>query len=386
MKVVKVNAKGATRLRAGHLWVYSSDLVSVGEAHGGDIVEVQDERGKRLGSALYSDRSQIALRWVAGPRQDVTREFWRERLLKAAAYRERVVEDTNAYRLVFADSDLLSSLIVDRYDDCFVIQTLSQGMEQLKSLWVDLLVEQFSPRAVIERNETKVRTLEGLPMRKGVLYGELPQELCVSMNGLKFQVNLLEGQKTGAFLDQRENYRAAAHYAKGRALDCFSFAGGFALHLARHCESVLALDISPDALGQARRNAEVNSLANVALVEANVFDYLHELNKKRERFDVIVLDPPAFAKSRAAIESAVRGYKEINLRALRLLQPGGILVTCSCSYHLNEEMLLNVLVAAAADAGRQVRIIERRTQARDHPILLSMPETCYLKCVIVQVL
>ncbi len=373
-------------MQSGHLWVYAADLVDAGGAQGGEVVAVTDTRGRRLGWALYSDRSQIALRWIAEPDLEITRAFWRERLLRAAAFRQRMIGDAEAYRLVFAESDLLPSLIIDRYGDCFVLQTLSQGMEALKPLWVDLLVELFAPRAIVERNDAKVRALEGLPLAKGVLYGTLPERLEVALGDGRFQVDLLQGQKTGAFLDQQENYRAAARYARGRVLDGFCYAGGFAVHLAARAESVLAVDISAEAVAQARRNVQANGLANVAVIEANVFDLLRELDRQQERFDLIVLDPPAFAKSRAAVPGALRGYKEINLRALRLLRSDGVLMTCSCSYHMSEEMFLDMLREAAADARRQVRILERRTQAPDHPVLLSMPETRYLKCVILQVM
>lgn len=385
-KTVTITARGAARLQRGHLWVYAADLVDAGGAQGGEIVAVADPRGRRLGWAFYSARSQIALRWIAEPEQEITRAFWCERLREAAAFRRRAVGDAQAYRLVFAESDRLPSLVIDRYGEYFVLQTLSQGTEMLKPLWVELLVELFAPRAIVERNDVKVRALEGLPPAKGVLYGTVPERVEVAVGEGRFHVDLLQGQKTGAFLDQQENYRAAARYGRGRVLDGFCYAGGFAVHLAACAESVLAADISAEAVAQARRNAEINGRANVTVVEANVFDLLRELDRRQERFDVIVLDPPAFAKSRAAVPGALRGYKEINLRALRLLRPDGVLVTCSCSYHMSEEMFLDVLREAAADARRQVRILERRTQAADHPILLAMPETHYLKCVILQVL
>lgn len=385
-KTVTVTMRGAARWQAGHLWIYAADLVDTGGAQGGAVVAVADPRGRRLGWALYSDRSQIALRWIAEPDAEITRAFWRDRLLRAAALRQRMLGNADAYRLVFAESDLLPSLIIDRYGDYFVLQTLSQGMEALKPLWVELLVELFAPRAIIERNDAKVRALEGLPPAKGVLYGPAPERVEVFVGDRRFELDLLEGQKTGAFLDQQENYRAAVRYARGRVLDGFCYAGGFAAHVAPHAESVLAADISPEAVAQARRNVAANALANVTVVEANVFDLLRELDKQQERFDLIVLDPPAFAKNRAALPGALRGYKEINLRAFRLLRPEGVLITCSCSYHVSEEMFLDLLREAAADARRQVRILERRTQASDHPILLAMPETQYLKCLILQVL
>ena len=334
--------------------------------------------------ALYSSQSQIALRFVSFEDRDVDRAFWCARLVAAERLRREVVERATAYRLVFGESDLLPSLIVDRYDDCFVIQTLSQGMDALKQMWIELLVERYSPRAIIERNEGRVRDLEGLPRLTGVIYGTDPGNLVIEENGVRFQVNLSEGQKTGAFLDQRENRIAAASYTRGRALDCFTFQGGFALHLAGRADRVVAVDVSGSAIELGMRNAEINNLTNVEFLEANVFDWLREREAEGERFDTINLDPPAFAKNRASIEGAVRGYKEINLRAMKLLTSGGTLITSTCSYHMSEDGFLNLLADAAADAGRSVRIIEKRSQSRDHPVLLSMPETHYLKCVILR--
>jgi len=247
---------------------------------------------------------------------------------------------------------------------------------------VDLLVEEFQPRAVVERNDVRVRELEGLPMVAGTLYGQTPEEIEITQNGIRFLVAPLSGQKTGAFLDQRENRIAAREHAHGKALDCFTFNGAFALHLAGVCDGVTAIDISGEALRAARRNAELNGVTNVDFREANVFDALHEMETARERFDCIVLDPPAFAKNRNSIKAAARGYKEINLRALRLLNPGGVLITCSCSYHMSEEMFLGIIAEAAQDARRQIQILEKRTQAGYHPILLGVPETYYLKCMI----
>ncbi len=316
---------------------------------------------------------------------EIDGDFWLSRLISAEQLRERVVSDTTAYRLVYGESDLLPSLIVDRYNDCFVIQTLSQGMETLKQMWIDLLAERYNPRAIVERNEARVRDLEGLPRVSGVIYGSDPGELVIEESGVRLAINLTEGQKTGAFLDQRENRIAAGSYARGRALDCFTYQGAFALHMARRGERVLAVDISAPAIAQAKVNAKVNALSNIELIEANVFDFLREMEQAGERFDVINLDPPAFAKNRASIEAAARGYKEINLRAIKMLKPGGTLITSTCSYHMSEDAFLNVLAGAAADAGRSAQIIEKRTQARDHPVLISMPETYYLKCIILSV-
>lgn len=382
---IVITKKAAAQIRAGYLWVFSTEVVDAAEAHNGAIVRVVDNRQKPIGYAIYSHRSKIALRWVAAREDRIDRDFWRRRLMAALDHRRHAVANTEALRVVFAESDLLPSLIVDRYGDYFVMQTLTPGMDAMKPLWVELLVELFAPQAIIERNDVKMRQLEGLELQKGVLYGSVTSEPIVAMNGIRFHADLLAGQKTGLFLDQRENYELARTYSRGRALDCFCYSGGFALHLARQCDTVLAVDLSAEALDGARRNAELNGLKNIEFLQANVFDLLRDLVNQKERFSMIVLDPPAFAKSREAIDGAIRGYKEINLRALRLLEPGGILVTCSCSYHMSEQMFLGVLASAAADARRQVRLLEKQKQARDHPILLSMPETYYLKCIVLQV-
>ena len=383
---VTITRRGAERVRGGHLWVYRSDVRDAGETAGGSVVRVRDERGRVVGQALYSDRSEIALRLLTTREEGIDREWWRARLRAAAARRASVGREAGAYRLVYSEGDLLPSLIVDRYGDVLVLQTLSQGAEALKSLFVELLVEEFAPRAVVERNDVRVRGLEGLPLQTGVLYGEEPGELEVAQHGVRFRVAPLGGQKTGAFLDQRENHLAARLHARGRALDCFTFNGGFALSIAPLCESVLGLDISAEAVAASRRNAELNGAANVEFREANVFDALHEMEQAGERFDAVVLDPPAFAKNRASVPAAARGYKEINLRALKMLNPGGHLVTCTCSYHMTEPLFLEVLSDAARDAHRRVQLVERRTQAQDHPVLLGVPETLYLKCVVARVL
>jgi 23S rRNA (cytosine1962-C5)-methyltransferase len=338
-----------------------------------------------LGRAFYSSRSQIALRFFAFDDGETDSDFWNARLSAAEQLRKVVVADATAYRLVYGESDLLPSLIIDRYADCFVIQTLSQGADALKEFWVELLATRYQPRAIVERNEARVRDLEGLTRVSGTLYGSDPGEVVVEEAGVRFAVNLAGGQKTGAFLDQRENRIASEQYAGPRVLDCFTYEGGFALHLARRANHVIAADVSPAALEKARRNADLNSASAIEFLEANVFDLLREFEIAGDRFDAIVLDPPAFAKKRAALEAAVRGYKEINLRAMKLVKPGGFLITSSCSYNLSEIEFLNLLAAAAADTGRPARIIEKRSQSRDHPVLVSMPETHYLKCVVLQV-
>jgi 23S rRNA (cytosine1962-C5)-methyltransferase len=389
MAQIKISTRGAKRIRQGHLWVYRSDVRDVSDADGGALVRVVDEAGNFVGQAFYSDRSEITLRFLTTHEAAIDREWWRARLRQCAERRATISRETNAYRLVYSEGDLLPSLIVDVYDNALVLQTLAQGTERLKSLFVELLVEQFNPLTVIERNDARVREFEGLELKSGVLYGALSgdsaDEIEINQHGVRFVVSPLGGQKTGAFLDQRENYLAARSVAHGRALDCFTCNGGFALHIAPSCESVLAVDISGDAIAAAQRNAELNGAGNVEFRTANVFDALREMESGGERFDTIILDPPAFAKNRATVRSAARGYKEINLRALKLLNPGGALVTCSCSYHMSEELFLELLTDAALDAHRRVQIIEKRGQSRDHPVLLGVPETHYLKCVIARV-
>jgi len=384
-----ISAKGAQRARDGHLWIYRSDVAGRPKVESGSVVRVTDNRGRFVAWAHFGVETEITLRLLSKDDTKIDRNFWQARLIAAAEWRRRVVDDTNAYRLVHAEGDLLPGLIIDRYDDCFVVQTLTRGMDALKTMWVELLVEEFAPRLIIERNDAKVRQLEGLPMINSVLYskdGSAPADFTVTENGVKFWVDLMEGQKTGAFLDQRENRAAAMSYASGRGLDCFSFHGSFALHLASDCEQVMAIDVSEAAIERARRNAELNGIANIEFIAGNVFNKLRDYDDTGERFDTIVLDPPAFAKNRGSVEGALRGYKEINLRALRLLNPGGVLITCSCSYHVGEELFLEMLTEAARDSGRQVQIIEKRTQGHDHPILLTVPETYYLKCIVLRVM
>lgn len=387
MSSVTVNKRGADRIRGGHLWIYRSDVVQADEVAGGSVVVVRDQKRNFVGQAFFSDSSQIALRFLSQTEEPIDREWWRKRILEAADRRANLKNaNTNAYRLVYSEGDLLSSIIIDRYDDVLVLQTLAQGSDAIKPLLVDLLTELFTPRAIIERNDVRVRQHEGLEMIVGTLYGEAPTEFEIVQEGIRFLVAPLSGQKTGSFLDQRENRIAARAVAHGRALDCFTFAGAFALNLAGVCTSVVGIDISAEAVESARRNAELNNITNVEFREANVFDALRELETAGEHFDTIVLDPPAFAKNRASVNAAARGYKEINLRAIKLLNPGGILVSCTCSYHMPEDLFLGIIAAAGSDAHRKLQLLEKRTQAGDHPILLGVPETYYLKCVIVRVL
>jgi 23S rRNA (cytosine1962-C5)-methyltransferase len=386
MEAIKVTKRGADRIRRGHLWIYRSDVVDTSDAARGSIVRVQDEYRNFIGQAFYSDSSQIALRFLTTSEESIDRDWWRTRIRQAASRRHDIGQETNAYRLIYSEGDLLPSLIVDRYNDVLVLQTLSQGSEEVKSLLVELLVEDFAPRAIIERNDVRVRQHEGLELLTGTLYGEAPAEFEILQDGIRFLVAPLSGQKTGSFLDQRENRLAARAAAHGRALDCFTFNGAFALQLARVCENVIGIDISAEAVAAAGQNAQINNITSVEFREANVFDALREMEASRDRFDTIVLDPPAFAKNRASIAPAARGYKEINLRAIKLLKPGGLLITCTCSYHMSEELFLKLIGEAANDAHRRLQLVEKRTQASDHPILFGVPETYYLKCVIAQVI
>lgn len=382
---VIVTQRGADRVLSGHLWIYRTDVRGT-DAAAGDVVRVLDERSRFFGKAFFSDRSQIALRLLTREDVPIDRAFFLERIRAAACFRKRVVEDTEVCRLVYGEGDLLPSLIVDRYADCLAIQTLSQATERRKAEILDILLELFSPRAVIERNDPKVRLLEGLDQAVSVLYGDVPNEIIAKENGVLFAFDVLKGQKTGAFLDQRENRRAALSYASGDVLDCFTYGGGFALTVAAKAASVEAVDLSPAAVEAGRHNQALAGITNTSFREANAFDVLKHYDESGRRFDLIILDPPAFAKNRASVPAARRGYKEINLRSMKLLKPGGYLITCSCSYHIPEYLFLEILAEAANDARRSTVIVERRAQSRDHPILLTVPETHYLKCMIIKAL
>jgi 23S rRNA (cytosine1962-C5)-methyltransferase len=380
---VTISSRGENRLQSGHPWIYRADLGDV-HATGGDRVLVRNGRGRTLGHAFYSDRSQIALRMLThGGDVPADDALIRRRIEAALAFRQTLAIDASAYRLVHGEADLLPSLIVDRYGDYLVIQTLSQGIDRLLPLVVSALREFVGPRGILARNDPKARTLEGLEQKVDVLDGDVPDTIAVTENGVQYEVDVRRGQKTGLFLDQRENRSAAAFYARGRLLDCFTYHGGFALALAARCEEVLAFDVSADAIERVGRNAARNGVAIDARV-GNVFDELRGLERMGERFDTIVLDPPAFAKNKAAVANARAGYKEINLRALKLLNPGGTLVTCSCSYNVSEGMFGELVYDAALDAMADVTVVEKRMQGRDHPVLLGVPETYYLKCFILR--
>jgi 23S rRNA (cytosine1962-C5)-methyltransferase len=380
---VKISPRGASRLKDGHVWVYRSDIVSADGVSPGALVSVVDHRGQTLGTALYSSSSQIAIRLISHEPVTDLPALLRQRLADALAYREPIIRDTNAYRLVFSEADFLPGLIVDRYNDILSLQILTQAMdaEIVRQPVLAELDAQLHPASIVERVEPRVRQLEDLPPRpSGLIQGEKTSTI-FAMNGIQFHFDALAGQKTGAFLDQRENYAASAQYAHGEALDVFCYQGGFALHLAPRCSRVTAVDSSRPALEVADQNAALNG-QNIEWIEANAFDLLKDYSASGNRYDMIVLDPPAFAKTKRDLDAALRGYKELNLRALKMLRPGGVLVTCSCSYHVSQADFIEVLADAARDAHRTLRLAEIRGQAKDHPILLNVPETAYLKCVI----
>jgi 23S rRNA (cytosine1962-C5)-methyltransferase len=387
MATVRVNRKAAERVHSGHPWIYSSDLLDAGEAQPGDIVYVIDFKGRLLGTAHFSSSSQIALRLLSRRSEEINHEFLRMRIQAALRHRERVVHDSDAFRLLHSEGDLLPGLIADRYGEYLVLQLLDQGMDRLTGELTTLLNQLLQPKGIVARNDAAVRAKESLPLETHVLSGAIPDRVTIHMNGLRWFADLVHGQKTGVFLDQRENYLAIRKYVRGgRALDCFTATGGFALHLASKSESVEGIDSSAATLDAARANAAENNLTNVTFRQADVLEYLPSLVAMGREFNVVVVDPPAFTKSRAALEGAIRGYKEINLRALRLLPRGGILVSCSCSHHMSEALLLETIAAASLDAGKPLRVLERRTQSADHPILLTVPETHYLKCLVLEVI
>src|ERR1700683_196451 len=390
---VKISPRGASRLKDGHVWVYRSDIVLADGVPPGALVSVVDHRGQTLGTALYSSSSQIAIRLISHEPVADLAALLRRRLADAIAYREPIIQNTDAYRVIFSEADFLPGLIVDRYNDILSVQILTQAMdaESVREAVTSELTERLHPESIIERADPRVRQLEDLPPRPcGPIHGEKTSTI-FAMNGVQFHFDALEGQKTGAFLDQRENYAAAAQYAHGEALDVFCYHGGFALHLAPRCSHVTGVDSSRPALEVADQNAALNRAQlhdkdkEIEWIEANAFDLLKDYVSSGQRYDTIVLDPPAFAKSKRDLDAALRGYKELNLRALKMLRPGGILVTCSCSYHVSQLDFLEMLADAARDAHRVVRLVEVRGQSKDHPVLLNIPETAYLKCVIANV-
>jgi 23S rRNA (cytosine1962-C5)-methyltransferase len=400
---VRLSSRGVARLQARHPWVYRSDVVEAKDVLPGATVRVLDLRGKFLGTALYSSSSQIAIRMISHGSVGDLPALVAERIRAAIAYRKELVRNTDAYRIVFSEADFLPGLIVDRYNDVVTLQILTQAMDAVpvREAVVQTLREELQPAGIVERVEARIRELEQLPpLSSRLLWGEKSSTV-INMNGgrmnggnmssgmtsgeesnaIRFHYDGLEGQKTGAFLDQRENYAAAAEYAHGEALDAFCYQGGFALHLAAKCASVTGVDSSRPALEMAERNALLNG-RELEWIEGNAFDLLREYAAANRRYDTIVLDPPAFAKTKRDLEKALGGYKELNLRALKMLRPGGILVTCSCSFHVGASDFLGVVADASRDAHKSLRLVENRGAAKDHPILLNVPETSYLQCLI----
>lgn len=378
------------RVLEGHPWIFKGEVERVtGQPSPGDIVAVVDARGLFVGKGYINPQSQILVRIMTTRDEKIDQEFLRRRVERAWAHRQRLLSDTSACRVIFGEADFLPGLVVDKFGDILVIQSLALGIERWLPDLVEILVEVLKPRGIYERNDVPVRQLEGLDQRIGPLYGEFDPQLVIEENGLKINVNVAHGQKTGYFLDQRENRRAVRPYSRdARVLDCFSNVGGFALNaLAAGAREVLAVDASGEVLRAAQENARLNGMEDRLQVrEGNAFDVLRQLETAQERFDLIVLDPPAFAKNKASLEGAVRGYKDINLRAMRMIPEGGFLVTCSCSYHMGSELFKAVVADAALDARRRLRLIEERAQGVDHPIVVGYEESHYLKCLTYEVL
>ena len=388
MATVTLRKTRETRVRGGHPWIYASEIEKVeGPFENGDIVDVADFRGKFIGRGFYNPQSQISLRILTRNDEPCGRDFFARRIQDAWDYR-KLLCDPMSCRLIYSESDFLPGLVVDKFADILVLQSLSLGIERIKDMLCDLLMEIVQPEGIWERSDVPVRRLEGLEQTTGLLRGAVPDEVDMVENGIHFIVDVKHGQKTGFFLDQKQNRAALRPLCRdARVLDCFCHNGSFALHAAKYgAKSVLGVDISEEALAVARRNAAINGFDNVTFEAHNCFDLLRELTDAGERFDLVILDPPAFTKNKAAVPSALRGYKEINLRGLKLVRPGGFLVTCSCSQHVLPEMFQDVINQAARDAKKRVRLVEFRTQGYDHPILPQSVETKYLKTMILQVI
>jgi 23S rRNA (cytosine1962-C5)-methyltransferase len=390
---VIVNPHAVARLRGGHPWIFKSDIIRLDQAAPGALVRVEDQRGKCYGSALYSSSSQIALRMVATNPVEAEKypELLRYRIRQAIAYRERVVRSSDAFRVLFSEADITPGLIVDKYNDIISLQVLTQAMdaEFARQILIEELQSAYRPETILERVDPRIRELEGLPaIEDRTVYSRLKKPKTATvfhLNGLAFHYDGSTGQKTGAFLDQRENYAAAERHARGRALEICTYQGGFGLHLNRVCEQVTAVDVSAEALEVAERNRLLNEQKAIEFVEADAFELMRQYADAERRYETIVLDPPAFAKSKKSAEDALRGYKELNLRALKMLRNGGVLVTCSCSFHVCEQDFLAMLASAALDARRNLHVMEKRMQSADHPVLLNVPETHYLKCMVCSV-
>jgi 23S rRNA (cytosine1962-C5)-methyltransferase len=383
---VTVTKRGADRIQAAHPWIYRSDVAQAQKGiASGSVVILEDQRRRFLGKAFWSEKSKITLRVVTREDEAIDDEFFASRIRSALSLRRLAFGDgEDAFRLVHGEADLLPGLVIDKWGETLVMQTLVPATDQRKERLAAIAAEIAGAGAVVERNDVKVRELEGLPQQKGMLRGEAPAPYEHREGEVRLSVDLLAGQKTGGFLDQRENHLRAGAYAHGDCLDAFSYQGGFALQLARNAKRVVAVEISETASAQIKENALRNRAENVEVVTANAFDFLKAQSDHEPAFDLVVLDPPAFAKNKDAIDAARRGYKEVNLRAFQVLRPGGILVTASCSYHVSEAMLEEIVLDAARDAGRPAQLLERRGAGRDHPVLLGVPETRYLKCFILR--
>lgn len=377
-----VSAKGALRWRTGHPWIFRSDLIERPATPPG-VVAVHERSGQLLGQALWSPASEISLRLLdRDPAATIDQAWWRNRLSRAITRRNGI--DASACRLVHGEGDGLPSLVVDRYDRWLVVQLLSAGMESFREMIVAELLSLTGVEGILARNDAAVRDREGLARNTELLHGEVPREIEVREGGITYLAAPWTGQKTGAFLDQRENRIRVGQVARGRALDCFSYHGSFALHLAARADHVIAVDSSGEALERAAQNAARNGRSNIEFVEANAFDYLRDAERAGTKFETVVVDPPAFAKNKQSLGNAIRGYHEINLRAMRLLAPGGMLFTASCSYHLTKSRFLEMIEGAAADSGRRLSLRELSGQPLDHPEILSIPETGYLKGALVE--
>ncbi|MDF3003481.1 MAG: class SAM-dependent rRNA methyltransferase [Bacillota bacterium] len=376
------------RVDYGHPWIFRSDIETVsGQVSPGDVVEVYSNKNRFLGKGYYNPASQITIRMLTRQDEEINQEFLRKRIIAAWEYRQRIA-DPNSCRVIFAESDFLPALIVDKFADILVVQTLALGIDRYKNEIIEILNDVIKPRGIYERNDVPIRELEGLSQQKGFLSDPFDTKVLMSENGVKFLVDVENGQKTGFFLDQKENRAALEPLVKdGRVLDCFSHTGSFALHAGHYgAKEVIGVDISAHAVECAQHNASLNQLEGVVrFEEANVFDLLRSYSDQKEKFDTVILDPPAFTKTKSAVEGAVRGYKEINLRAMKIIREGGFLVTCSCSQHVDNGLFINIVYEAAHDARKTLRLLEFRSQAKDHPILLASGETQYIKCAILQV-
>jgi len=382
---VRIGKRGAVRVRNGHLWVYRSDILETKDVSAGAIASVRDEHNAVLGKAFYSAQSQIALRFLARGNTRIDESFFRKRFEDADELRARLGVDPQVSRRIYSEGDFLPGLIVDRYGDYLVVQSLNQGSERLEETFTSILQDRYRPRSILFRNDNEVRELENLPVVQRWIGEAPPASVVIDEDGRQMEIPLTTGQKTGSYLDQRDNHRAARRYARGRALDAFCYGGGFALQLADVCDTVEAVDLSPSAIQLVRSNAARNGVKNISAAEGNVFDVLRDRSASGERYDAIVLDPPAFARNKESLEGAYRGYKEINNRAMRILKDRGVLITCSCSYHMSEPLFAEMLAEAGRDAGCWLRVLERRLQSADHPVLMAVPETLYLKCFILEI-